>query len=81
MPARREDQFVICANALHAMKLPPEAMLDGRFILQQDADVPPVESEQTEPVEDLFIWGDARRRARRSRPTTDRTRAPRRPLG
>jgi hypothetical protein len=58
MPARREDQIVTCANALRAMRLPPEAMLDGRFTLQQDGDVPPVEPEQAEPVEDVFNWGD-----------------------
>jgi hypothetical protein len=58
MPARREDQIVTCANALRAKRLPPEAMLDGRFLLQQDDDVAPVESEQTEPVEHVFVWGD-----------------------
>ncbi len=58
MPARREDQIVTCANALRAMRLPPEAMIDGRFSLRQDPDVPPVESEQTDPVEGRLFWGD-----------------------
>lgn len=58
LPARREDQIATIARALKSRGLPAEAMLDGRFALEEESDVPPVEPLQTEPVELGFKWGD-----------------------
>jgi hypothetical protein len=33
-------------------------MLDGRFNLEQEPDVSPVDPEQVEPVEGTLLWGD-----------------------
>jgi HNH endonuclease len=58
MPARREDQVATVAKALRQRGLPPVAMLDGRFNLEQESDVPPVEPMQKEPIDGRLYWGD-----------------------
>ena len=58
MPARREDQVGRIVSALRARRLPPEALLDGRFILKPAGAVPSLADVQTVPVESSFIWGD-----------------------
>jgi len=58
MPARREDQIKTIVAALKAHKLPPEAMLDGRFMLEPDVDIPPVAPVQEAPVSLTLCWGD-----------------------
>jgi hypothetical protein len=58
MPARREDQIRTIAAALKAKKLPPEAMLDGRYTLEPEADIPPLEPIQEDPVDLGLTWGD-----------------------
>lgn len=58
MPARREDQVGRIVAALRARRLPAEAMLDGRFILEPAGEVPSQPDLQAAPVESSFIWGD-----------------------
>jgi hypothetical protein len=58
MPARREDQVRTVVRALRSRGWGPEAMLDGRFRLERDADVPPVPEMQTDPIETIFRWCD-----------------------
>ncbi len=58
MGSRRQDQIATTAKALVQRGLPAEAMLDGRFKLEADADIPPVEPVQTESVEGRLLWGD-----------------------
>jgi hypothetical protein len=59
MPAARADQIRTIVAALRARKLPAEAMLDGRFTLEQDTNpIPPVEEHQADPVDQGLFWGD-----------------------
>lgn len=58
MPARRKDQVATVAKALKQRRLPPEAMLDGRFNLEQEPDVQPVDPVQEAPIDDRLYWGD-----------------------
>jgi hypothetical protein len=58
MPARRDDQVCTIAKALRNLGLPPEAMLDGRFVFEEDEHAHPVPGIQTEPVHISLIWYD-----------------------
>lgn len=58
MPARRKDQVYRIAKALCDRGWPPEAMLDGRFYLESEPNVPPVPEVQTKPIESTLKWGD-----------------------
>lgn len=58
MPARREDQIKVVVSALRARHLPPEALLDGRFKLEEAAAVAPIGETQAEPVEVSMAWCD-----------------------
>lgn len=58
MPALREDQIKVIVAALRSRDWPPEAMLDGRFRLELDANVPPIGETQTNPLEYSFRWCD-----------------------
>lgn len=60
LPARYEDQVATIGAALCSRHLPPEAMLDGRFAIEPEAEALPVEpQQQREPVECNVDWGDA----------------------
>jgi hypothetical protein len=54
MPALREDTIKRIVTALRSLDLPPEAMLDGRFVLEPAADVPPVGETIVEPIESVI---------------------------
>jgi hypothetical protein len=58
MPARREDQIKRAITALRSRGLPPEAMLDGRFRLENEENVPPPTAKQVNPIEFSLIWCD-----------------------
>lgn len=58
MPARRKDQVATVVRALRSRGLPAEAMLDGRFNLEQEPDVPPIDPVQEEPIYNGLNWGD-----------------------
>lgn len=59
LPARHEDQVALIAEALRSRRLPAEALIDGRLTIVQEADGPPVDAEQTQPIEISYMWGDA----------------------
>jgi hypothetical protein len=55
----RRDQVATVAKALRQRGLPPpEAMLDGRFNLEQEPEVPPVDPMQEKPIDDRLYWGN-----------------------
>lgn len=58
MPARREDQVNRIVTALRSRRLPPEALLDGRFTLQHATDLPPLVDEPANPIEFSLLWCD-----------------------
>jgi hypothetical protein len=58
MPARREDQIRVIVTALRSRRLPPEAMLDGRFKLEPDTEVPPTDDTQADPIDIPLVWCD-----------------------
>ncbi|HTR55619.1 MAG TPA: hypothetical protein VMJ10_33310 [Kofleriaceae bacterium] len=57
LPSRRADQIATIGDHLHDLHLPPEAMLDGRYKLGAEPDVPPVSAEM-ERVDGHLKWGD-----------------------
>lgn len=58
MPAAREDQVRLIVANLKARKLPPEALLDGRYVFEQEEVVPPAPDAQETPVVQTLPFGD-----------------------